>query len=77
MVIIYVLGLLLTALAPTICDVIYYMDFKGFFKDMIYYLENIWKWYTLAFFIIYAIKIYVNHRKAKELNEVLSKNKMV
>lgn len=73
-VIIYILGLFLTVLAPTMSETIYYMSFNTFFDDMIYYLDSIWKWYTLVFFIIYTIKIYINNKKAKELNKIL-KNK--
>ena len=63
--IIYMVGLLLMVLVPTMCEVIYYMSFSTFFDDMLYYLDNIWKWYTLVFFIIYGIKIYMNNRKKK------------
>ena len=72
--IIYLLGLLLTSLVPTICESIYYMDFSYFFNDIIYYFEITWKWYTLIFIIIYAIKIYINNKKTRKLNEIL-KNK--
>ena len=63
--IIYILGLLLTVLLPTMSEVIYYMSFSTFFADMVHYLESVWKWYTLVFFIIYGIKIYMNNRKKK------------
>ena len=61
--IIYIIGLLLTVLLPTMSEVIYYMSFSTFFADIIYYLESVWKCYTFVFFIIYAIKIYINNRK--------------
>ena len=72
-VIIYIVGLLLTILAPTMSEVIYYMSFQTFFDDMLYYLKSVWKWYTLVFFIMYTIKIYINIRKTRELNEILTK----
>ena len=62
-IIVYILGLFFTVLAPTICQVIYYMSFSSFFDDIVYYLEIVWKLYTLIFFIIYAIKKYINNRK--------------
>lgn len=71
-IIIYLLGLLLTTLVPTIYEAIYYMKFNNFFDDIEYYLELIWKWYTLIFFIIYTAKIYINNRKTKELNKILN-----
>lgn len=71
-IIIYLLGLLLTSLAPTIYEAIYYMNFNNFFDDIGYYLDTIWIWYTLIFFIIYTIKIYANNRKTRELNEILN-----
>lgn len=74
-VIIYILGLFITTLVPTMREVIYYMSFETFFDDIIYYLDNTWKWYTLAFFIIYTIKIYINNKKTKELNKVLRENR--
>lgn len=67
-IIIYILGLLLTALCYTICA----MDFDSFFKELLYHLADKWKLYTLAFFITYTIKIYINNRKTRELNKVLN-----
>ena len=69
---IYIIGLLLVALWPTICDAIYYMEFTNFLEDMIYNLDGIWKWYTLIFFVIYAIKLYISNKKTKELNKILN-----
>ena len=72
-IIIYLLGLLLTSLVPTIYNVIYYMDFNNFFDDIMCYLEIIWRWYSLVFFIIYTVKIYINNRRTRELNKILNK----
>lgn len=72
--IIYLLGLFLTSLIPTICESIYYADLSYFFTSIIYYFEITWKWYTLIFILIYAIKIYINNKKTRKLNEML-KNK--
>lgn len=72
----YLFGLLLTSLVPTICESIYYVDLRYFFNDIIYYLEITWKWYTLVFILMYAIKIYIDNKKTKKLNEILNnKNK--
>lgn len=75
----YILGLLIVALIPTLIYIFYYMDFGNFLSDftseMIYNIENLWGWYTFVFIIIYIVKIYINNKKIKELNEILDNKK--
>lgn len=66
---IYILGMLITAFIPTLFEVIYYMSFKD--SDFIYNLESTWMWYTLIFFVLYAIRICISRKNAGKLNEIL------
>lgn len=66
---IYILGMLITAFIPTLFEIIYYMNFKD--SNFIYNLESTWMWYTLIFFVLYAIRIYISRKNAGKLNEIL------
>ena len=68
--------MLLIALVPTIFNIVYYLEFSlvDVIDELLYYLENTWILYTLAFTIFYIIKIIISNKKTKELNEIL-KNK--
>lgn len=72
---IYILGMLITALIPTVYDIIYYMSFENLLSNFLDYLEFTWIWYTLIFFVLYAIRIYISRKNAGKLNETL-KQKM-
>ena len=74
----YILGMLIVALIPTLFNIFTYMDFKSLFSDFVneilYNIEVIWIWYTLAFFMLYAIKIYITNKDTKKLNKILKDN---
>ena len=71
----YIAGLLIIALYSALFEAFEYKDFSEFFYDILTVIDDIWKLYTLAFAVGYAIKIYINNKKTKELNKILkSKN---
>lgn len=72
----YILGMVITSFIPTIYNVFYYLEFSvvDFIGEFFYYIESTWIWCTLAFIVLYIVKITISNKKTKELNEIL-KNK--
>lgn len=64
----YFLGLLVI---PLIITIFYMYEDTSFFSELLYNIESIWKWYTLVFALLYAIKIYISNKDVKKLNDIL------